>query len=367
VVGLGGQVRISELQGGRVRVDAGNRPDARLRGCVALAELDGVVVRARLRGTLDRLAGGEPLRFESCGDPRRLGPGDHHLRSAPGWLVDLLRLASGGRRGGPGDRRGGPTEDRGPPGGPGWAAAPDLPAAPRVTVTSSGAARTELAAEPAAAPYYLVAGQGYDRRWRATMDGQPLGPPELLDGWSIGWRISDPRPHRFVVEFGPSDRPPPPWSPPWPPWPWWRPCWPGTGGGDERALAGPAGDGGAAGAARRPGRAARRAGPGRLRRRPIAVPAGAAGRVGGPVGRRPAGRPGPGLPTRATLGPDLAVGNPVAHVLAGTGLALLVLGVLRDVRAGRPAADPPSPPADPAGERALVLRRPDRPGDGLAP
>jgi hypothetical protein len=39
-----------------------------------------------------------------------------------------------------------------------------------------------------------------------------------------------------------------------------------------------------------------------------------------------------GLPTRATLGPDLAAGNPAAHLLAGTGLALLVLGVLRDVR-----------------------------------
>jgi hypothetical protein len=45
-----------------------------------------------------------------------------------------------------------------------------------------------------------------------------------------------------------------------------------------------------------------------------------------------------GLPTRATLGPDMAAGNPVAHLLAGTGLALLVLGVLRDVRAGRDRA-----------------------------
>jgi hypothetical protein len=60
-----------------------------------------------------------------------------------------------------------------------------------------------------------------------------------------------------------------------------------------------------------------------------------------------------GLPTRATLGPDVAAGNLVAHVLAGLGLALLVLGVLRDVRVGRPAAHYP------AGERALVLRRPD--------
>jgi hypothetical protein len=64
-----------------------------------------------------------------------------------------------------------------------------------------------------------------------------------------------------------------------------------------------------------------------------------------------------GLPTRATLGPDVAAGNPVAHVLAGAGLALLVLGVLRDVRAGRP------PPAE---ERALVVRRPDLPDQDRA-
>jgi hypothetical protein len=64
-----------------------------------------------------------------------------------------------------------------------------------------------------------------------------------------------------------------------------------------------------------------------------------------------------GLPSRATLGPDLAAGNPAAHLLAGTGLALLVLGVLRDVRAGRP-----KPPG-----RELVLRRPDRPDERPAP
>jgi arabinofuranan 3-O-arabinosyltransferase len=189
VVGLGGQVRISEVQAGRVRVDAANRPGGRLRGCVALAELDGVPLRARLEGTLDRLAKGQPLRFAGCGGPLRLGPGDHHLRSTAGWLVDLLHLASPGREV--------PAVGQAPDG-------PEPPPPPRLTVTSSGAARTELAAEPAAAPWYLVAGQGYDRRWRATMDGQPLGPPELLDGWSIGWRVSDLGPHRFAVEFGPQ-------------------------------------------------------------------------------------------------------------------------------------------------------------------
>jgi hypothetical protein len=66
---------------------------------------------------------------------------------------------------------------------------------------------------------------------------------------------------------------------------------------------------------------------------------------------------GRGLPTTATLGPDLAAGNLVAHLLAGTALALLVLGVLREVRAGRPSAGR-------LDERVLLARHPDRPGDG---
>jgi hypothetical protein len=77
------------------------------------------------------------------------------------------------------------------------------------------------------------------------------------------------------------------------------------------------------------------------------------------------------LPTRATLGPDVAAGNSAAHVLAGAGLALLVLGVLRDVRAGRPAAGPPGDhagdPPDPTAGRALVLRRPEPPDGDRAP
>ena len=36
------------------------------------------------------------------------------------------------------------------------------------------------------------------------MDGRPLGPPLLLDGYSVGWRISDQRPHRFEVAFAPQ-------------------------------------------------------------------------------------------------------------------------------------------------------------------
>ena len=39
-----------------------------------------------------------------------------------------------------------------------------------------------------------------------------------------------------------------------------------------------------------------------------------------------------GLPDTAAIGPDFVEGNPVAHHLAGAGLALLVVGVLREVR-----------------------------------
>jgi hypothetical protein len=54
-----------------------------------------------------------------------------------------------------------------------------------------------------------------------------------------------------------------------------------------------------------------------------------------------------GLPTRASLSPDFAAGSLLPHVLAGSALTLLVLGVLRDVRASLP------PDAD---RRAIALR-----------
>jgi hypothetical protein len=64
-----------------------------------------------------------------------------------------------------------------------------------------------------------------------------------------------------------------------------------------------------------------------------------------------------GLPDRATIGPDIATGNLVAHYLAGTALALLVLGVLRDVRAER------APATNGSAERALVPRPAPPAGD----
>ncbi|HEV8653664.1 MAG TPA: hypothetical protein VG276_30770 [Actinomycetes bacterium] len=83
-----------------------------------------------------------------------------------------------------------------------------------------------------------------------------------------------------------------------------------------------------------------------------------------------------GLPTPATVSPDFASGNPVAHGLAGAALALLVLGILRDVRPPERLPDRPGETATgetATGERrSLAVRRPapeldpyvERPGRG---
>jgi len=65
-----------------------------------------------------------------------------------------------------------------------------------------------------------------------------------------------------------------------------------------------------------------------------------------------------GLPTRATLSADFAAGSLLPHLLAGVAVTLLVLGVLRDVRAqgGPPAPPGPAPPDAGHGQRALAPR-----------
>lgn len=76
-----------------------------------------------------------------------------------------------------------------------------------------------------------------------------------------------------------------------------------------------------------------------------------------------------GLPTVATLSPEFAAGSLLPHLLAGTGLALLVLGILRDVRASlpprwaRPELGAPTTGAD----RALLPRRAEDPAEAEEP
>jgi arabinofuranan 3-O-arabinosyltransferase len=189
VAGFGSQVRISEIDAGGARIP-GVPGSTRLRGCVTLASVDGQPLQVVIGGTLDQLSRGLALPVRACqGSELRLPAGDHQLQSAPGWLVDLLDLSS--------------RPEGGAAPGAGATTAPAPAPAPRITVTSSSPTRTTLTTEPAQSPFYLVTGQGYDPRWRATVDGQPLGPQLVVDGYSVGWRISDPGEHRITIEFGP--------------------------------------------------------------------------------------------------------------------------------------------------------------------
>ena len=63
-----------------------------------------------------------------------------------------------------------------------------------------------------------------------------------------------------------------------------------------------------------------------------------------------------GLPAAQAVGPGFVEGNLVAHYLAGAGLALLVVGVLRDVRGQAAGREPPvrrEAPPEPPGPPAL--------------
>jgi arabinofuranan 3-O-arabinosyltransferase len=181
VAGLGGQVRVSELRAGAARIPAAPR-SRRLRGCMELATVDGQPLEVALDGTVGSLAAGQALPVRGCGKPLRLHAGSHRVRSGTGWLVDLLGLSSPA------------TASRVVP----------VPTPADLRVTGSSRSGMTIRTGVAGGPYYLVVGQGYDRRWRATMDGRPLGPPLLLDGYSVGWRVADQRPHRFEVTFGPQ-------------------------------------------------------------------------------------------------------------------------------------------------------------------
>jgi arabinofuranan 3-O-arabinosyltransferase len=205
VVGPGSEVRISGIDAGGVRVPKAPGSD-RLRGCLNMGTIDGRPLELSIGGTLDQLSHGQVLPLRACaGKPLRLGAGDHRLQTARGWLVDLLDLASrpAGAATATGQAQGtGEARETGAAQGTGGALQAE--AAPRVTVTSSSPARTTLATEAAQGPYYLVLGQGYDSRWQATLDGQPLGPPRVIDGYSVGWRISDRGEHHITAEFRPQ-------------------------------------------------------------------------------------------------------------------------------------------------------------------
>jgi arabinofuranan 3-O-arabinosyltransferase len=165
------------LDGARVSSDS----TAAAKRCVTIGTIDDDPVRVRLVGGVD----GEGQRLMAGCEPLQLGPGEHRLRSLPGWTADSLVLR---------DSQGERTQA----GAPG----------PDVTVDRKSSSSYRVEAGSADSPYLLVVGQNVNPGWRATMDGDPLGPPVVVDGYAMGWWVRDLGPHVFDVEYspqGPSD------------------------------------------------------------------------------------------------------------------------------------------------------------------
>jgi arabinofuranan 3-O-arabinosyltransferase len=151
-----------------------------------LLRLDGRPVPIAVSGATEAALGGGGLRISLCGTAAglRLGPGLHILRAADGAVtgLDIDQLALDSAPGGspmaePGNGLLAP------------AAMPSTPA-PTVTVETSSATSIRLRVTHALSPFLLVLGESLDKGWHASVNGQGLGQPVLVDGFANGWMVT---------------------------------------------------------------------------------------------------------------------------------------------------------------------------------
>jgi arabinofuranan 3-O-arabinosyltransferase len=146
-----------------------------------LVELDSRALPVTVTGTPEALLAGEALRLAAC-DERGvdLGAADTVLRTTAGRTtgLDIDRLVLRSAAGGDADPGRGPLVDQ--------EVARDRPP---IEVVDRGRTSTRLEVAEAAEPFWLVFGQSYNAGWRATADGEDLGPPTLVNGYANGWLV----------------------------------------------------------------------------------------------------------------------------------------------------------------------------------
>ncbi len=156
---------ISELSIGArtsrpARIDTGCRDD--------LLAIDGAPVPIRIDAAVDELLAGSAVGAELCVDaPLELGAGDHELVATPGTGLDIDRVV---------------LDDRGQE-----VATATADARPMATVDESSRLARTITVRGCPDGCWLVLGEGYHDRWQATVDGEDLGSPALVDGGFNGW------------------------------------------------------------------------------------------------------------------------------------------------------------------------------------
>ncbi|MGH9118541.1 MAG: discoidin domain-containing protein, partial [Acidimicrobiales bacterium] len=184
------------------RFDSGCRSD--------LLTVDGEPVRVVVHGPLEDAVAGRPLTVTNCGPPIAMAEGETVLRAAQGRLtgIDLNRLVLRSAAGGEASTEHGPVRDE---------AVASLPAADRrraddvpqidVVRETSTSVRVEVSGAEPGVPFWMTLGQSHNDGWRATIDGEDLGDPLLVDGFANGWLV-EPGAEAFTIDtrFAPQRR-----------------------------------------------------------------------------------------------------------------------------------------------------------------
>lgn len=145
------------------------------RGCTVLATVDGRDLGFRSTGS----AANGGVRVVACNEIE-LAAGTHRLRSAAGVTLDALRLSS-----------------------PGTVASVS-PDPPRARVVERTSTRFDVALAATLTDSYLSIGQAFSPGWSARVGRTSLGPPIMINGYAVGWRVPAGPPRRITVLYQPQ-------------------------------------------------------------------------------------------------------------------------------------------------------------------
>jgi arabinofuranan 3-O-arabinosyltransferase len=135
-----------------------------------LFTIDGEAVPVRVVGTIGAATARSELTVVGCGDPLRLDPGVHVLRSTPGAFSGF-------------------DIDRAVLDGPGTVAVTTAPPGPAVEVSSFADTEVVAGVGPSEKSAWLILQQSWNAGWTASSDGTDLGTPVLIDGYANGWLL----------------------------------------------------------------------------------------------------------------------------------------------------------------------------------
>ena len=160
-----------------------------------LLEIDGTPIGIRARATTVDLLDQRRVEFTAC-EPVELAGGAHELRSRMNpdsrTALDLTRVLLVS------DSRGeaGSIDDVRP-----------VAQATAPVIIENGRSRVSAQIAPDGGKQWLILGQSINRGWVATLDGEDLGAPALIDGYANGWLVDTASwdgPRRVVFEWRPQ-------------------------------------------------------------------------------------------------------------------------------------------------------------------